>query len=284
VTPSSKSLPPLTPLLMTPSRLFVSIATRGCGSGCSYCFISHPDDSPHYFSPNQILDSMDTLNAGHSFLRGVNGTLVSLSPETEPFRNAESLALVLLLLDRFLPLGNRIQISTKEVVPEQFWSRVRGHNTVVVFTSFSTMTMAATLEPGAARPIDRLRNFSSPAALGVASCALVKPFLPQTARELPQFIQAFRDHRPRAVCVGMPYRRNTSTSSTYTHPIEAAWRSLGITTALREFTTRIGSELDIPVLHSSICVHSFLLDVEPPTPIWEDAALCVRCRACPPAS
>lgn len=265
-----------------PGRAFLPISTSGCGSGCKYCFISDPDGQPNYVAPAEIDASLSELLSSPDFSPGVNGTLLSLAPETEPMRGERSIALLNQYLAELLPLGNPIQIATKERVPTDWWEHVLDCAQLVLFTSFSTLLRAERIEPRAAAPNTRLLNFDLPTTGKARQVALIKPFLRQTARELEEFATAFMQHMPDAQCVGIQYVANKSDrSERLHHPLFEGWTSPPPSSLLHEFAGALRERLNIPTFHNSTCVSAYFLDRLPPRPIWRIPGLCVRCRDCP---
>jgi hypothetical protein len=85
------------------------------------------------------------------FVHGRAGTILTLGPDTEPFKTPRSTELVRALLTELLPLGNPIQLSRKEVLPIGIRESLRDAPDpaqIVVFTSFTTFARATELEPG----------------------------------------------------------------------------------------------------------------------------------------
>ena len=263
-------------------RVFVDIAVDGCGSGCAYCYISHPSGTQVIASPEDVDEAVDGVLQDARFKPGTLGTTVSVSPSTEPFKSPASTDLISQVLRRVVPLGNPVQIATKERVDVRVLTTIANaqvqNGQVVVFVSVSTVRKAAALEPGAAPPLARFVNFERARTAGVQTCLYVKPFLAQTSRELDDFICVVQQHRPDAVCVGVLYTSNSTLKQR--HPVQTTWTSPGMPESGAAFRAAI-AETGIPTFFNSLCVNAFFLDRRPSLPVWSELPqLCVGCRSC----
>ncbi|MEV5411238.1 hypothetical protein AB0K60_20650 [Thermopolyspora sp. NPDC052614] len=289
-------------------RVFLDIARRGCGSACRYCYISAPEAPQEPATPDDVLDAAERLTKDDRYQAGARGTVISLSPNSEPFRSAASTLLVMTALSRLLVNGNPIQIPTKESVPAELLRLVdaeaKSDDQVVFFISLATMNRAESLEPGAAAIEDRLANAARLRRHRCRSCAYIKPFLKAAIHELGDFAARLRAARFDCVCVGMRYRARLRTTAdvvvpvahvadrggtspayeTYSrpHPVHSGYVAERIGPDLRDFYETLRTACaPTPVFLTSTCVSSFLLDREPPLPVWRELPqLCVNCRSC----
>ena len=128
---------------LTPGRAFVRISSRGCGSGCAYCYISGRllTRCRHESEESRALVDLEKTRG---FKKGRKGTLLSLTPETEAIKSSESIHLVKGILSMLFHWGNPIQIPTKECFPATLAtcleSKQRYYGQVVVFVSCSTIS------------------------------------------------------------------------------------------------------------------------------------------------
>jgi len=266
-------------------RAFVNITTRGCGSGCSYCYIDGPKLRQSFVAETEIKRTAKALLAHEDFIPGRMGTIVSLCPDSDPFKTPESVRLFEMLLCEVIPLGNPIQIPTKEVYPASslaLIARLAHRNQVVAFTSFSTLARAATVEPGAASIADRFDNFRRCRDHGVFSGLYLKPFLPSTVRDLEEFILRTNETRPDSLCVGILYSTtDKGDQSEYNHPVHAELSAKPIDDAFKHFVERFKIATGVPMFHSSVCVSAYALNRFPTPHIWRSyPSLCVGCRDC----
>lgn len=286
----------LQPLTWETGRVFVDFSVKGCGSGCSYCYIEDPGGQATYLGEAEFAELVDDLVRSPQFQSGRLGTLVSISPGTEPLKTATSQAYTAALLDRILPLGNPIQLPTKEVVPD--WiiplarESVQYAGQLVLFLSLATATRASRLEPGAAPVVDRLKNAELVRGTGIRSCAYIKPFLRPAYSEIDEFVELLNDTGPDFICVGMRYHAEQSLAPQVStprhsaiplagvpHPAEGRYVAAGVTRELSLFSgilERLCSP--IPVFLTSTCVSAYTAGREPPQPIWQAMpSLCVGC-------
>ncbi|CUX37679.1 MULTISPECIES: hypothetical protein [Agrobacterium] len=265
-------------------RVFINITTRGCGSGCSYCYIISPAGPQVFVDDAALSNSAEALLQSPYFRPGRNGTIVSLCPDSEPFKDERSTEKVLCVLRAVLSLGNPVQIPTKEKVPEAALEVISTHaypNQVVLFTSFSSLAKAGKIEPRAAPVADRIRNFALARKHGVFVCMYLKPFLPATLKDLDHVLQVLEAERPDAICVGMLYTTTQQQDSAYTHPVHASLTARPLDDDFNTFVAAVKAQGLVPLFHSSVCVTAWALDRIPMPHIWKEyPALCVNCRNC----
>lgn len=280
------------------SRLFVNVTTNGCGSGCTYCYISDPASEQQVASANVLRQNLGSAIGSSSFVPGPLGSIISMCPDSEPFKTEESTDRVLMAATMFLELGNPMQFSTKERVPDEVISQI-GRNQqwdgqVVIFTSCATISKASTVEPGATPPLERFVNFEAGRRHGVHSCLYVKPFVAATGRDAELFGGVIDHFEPSSVCVGMHYmtpsptvvndRTQADAGATLAraHPVHIGLRSRAISQEFEAFTASISTiRPAMLIFRSAICVTAYLRDLAPNPQLWiEKPELCVACRGC----
>lgn len=243
------------------ARVFINITSKGCGSGCSYCYVEE-------FRGGQVLLSVDELLAGVNqilsdprFVCGREGTIVSFCPDTEPFKTAASAELLLIAVRAVAPLGNRMQIATKELVPSEALHVCAGlqqyFGQFVLFVSLTTFRKL-TIEPFAAPPTTRLLNFQKARLHGIASCLYIKPFISTTSLEVSLFARSIMEMRPDSICVGVLYQSTMKTDSAGHHPAHPDLVTRGLTTALKRFCADLRKHCDAPVFLTSVCASAAL--------------------------
>lgn len=250
------------------ARVFVNITRRGCGSGCSYCYVEEFQAPQVLLSEQEVVSAIEATMAEPLFVNGREGTIVSFCPDTEPFKTEISTELMIKAVTLAASRGNRIQISTKEVVPLTFWKACsklqRYYGQFVVFVSLTTFRKAATVEPFAAVPEQRLTNFAAAKADGIAACLYVKPFTKVTGSDLWFFQAAVAASRPSAVCVGMIYQSSVpAVESMGKHPAHAELSTRGVTTSLENFVAALEKSCDVPIFYTSVCVSGALASSRP---------------------
>ena len=197
------------PVTWAVGRVFVDVASSGCGSGCSYCYIDAPAAQQITLAAEDVEAITHQLVASDRFVPGSRGTLVSLSPNSEPFKSEESVEAVSRILQTVLPLGNPIQIPTKEIVPQKIVDILdrlaTDERQVVIFISLSSFDSAHRLEPHAAPLSQRLYNGTIIHGHKAQSCAYIKPFLASALSEIDSFVEAINSSQFDVACVGMRY-------------------------------------------------------------------------------
>ena len=280
-------------IVATPGRFFVNVTSSGCGSSCAYCYVDGFRQGQVALTPDDLEESLRLMTAHPGFAAGPRGTLVSMCPDTEPFKTSVSTALVAQVLSRVLPIGNPLQLSTKEPVPpailELIRERRRFAGQVILFTSSSTISKAATVEPSASPPAARFTNFEACRLYGITSCLYVKPFLPATYADLELYVDVARNYRPSTACVGVLYKPSRAgeaansprPGSKFHHPVHTELEAPALETSVIEFRARLAQVLEGPVFHSSVCVSAHARGWYPSPHIWRELPdLCVRCRDC----
>lgn len=276
-------------IVATEGRFFINISKRGCGSGCSYCYIDGTHDQQTLLDESEVLDSITIMQKHPDFTPGARGTLVSLCPDTEPCKTVQSTDMVIKLLEHLLPLGNPIQLSSKERIPADLLqlvsTRRRFDGQFVLFVSSSTISRVAAIEPHAAPPAERFANIAASQRYGVLSCLYLKPFLPATLIDLPIYAEVIRDYAPSMICVGVLYSAKESnmpeSAASLHHPVHSALGSPGKWESMSTFRTQLVNRFRTPVFFSSVCVSAYARNWFPTPRIWQDySSLCVNCRSC----
>jgi len=151
------------------NRVFIGVAESGCGTNCAYCYIPNPGGPQILYPSQSIVWAVEKLVS--IIQLGREGTLISLCPDTEPFKSQASTSRVLSVLGRVMPLGNPIQISTKERVSDRVMGQIAAlqeyPGQVVLFTSCVTVSGYKLVEPGAPAPSVRFSNFTTARSSGI---------------------------------------------------------------------------------------------------------------------
>lgn len=270
------------------NRVFFRISNRGCGSGCTYCYISHPRQAQELLSSAEVGAACDALVRSPTFVPGRTGTIISLAPETEPFKSANSALLTLQVINTLSGYGNPIQVSTKELVDESVYEQIdrscQFPGQVLVFTSITSLHRSKYMEPDAPLATRRFLNFHSTNNRNFRTCLYIKPFIRAILKDYTMLCELLAEFPPSAICIGMLYVANGSRQLARPHPVHPSWRSPGVTDEMLSFRHQLIRDTTLPIFFNSTCVSSYFADREPAWPIWEDERLCVRCRSCGSAS
>lgn len=271
-----------------PGRFFIDIAVSGCGSGCTYCYVETAKGNQILLTQQDIVDTVNYIKNNTNYKAGKNGSIISLCPNTEPFKTSESSLLIRTILESFLPMGNIIQISTKEEIPEELLVTAEKlsifERQVYFFISTSSITKANIVEPYAA-PIDiRFKNFQTiKKHKKITSCMYIKPFCQYTADDLQYYIEKIEGYSPDAICVGVDFIKRTilqQPCDLLYHDKEIIDKALNseIEFQIKTFSNCIQEKTLMPVFHSSTCVLSKFTNI-PFNPNIKKVAieLCIEC-------
>lgn len=234
-------------------RVFIDIA-YGCGNNCDYCYCPEAGIPQAVYTHDILMNSLYSIKNDNRFINGKSGTVISLCPHTEPFKSAESAEALLTIVRDLLPLGNRIQISTKERIPKSFLSlaETADDGQITVFISISSLTGYRTHEPFAASIEDRLSNIDSIRGTAVKSCIYIKPLLLEE-NDIPAVFRIIAERNPGAVCIGIEYKHDQK--GVYKHPTDHALSSEGMSNMMKLFCESY--HLDVPLFYTSSCVISY---------------------------
>lgn len=258
------------------NRVFIDIAS-GCGNNCSYCYISNKNQKQIVFNQEQLDLLGENILKNENFLSGSKGTLLSFSPHTEPFKNNVSIKAMIYILKKFLPLGNRVQIATKEVITEEFIDFVKKNvvdvNQVSVFISISKVLGYRDAEPFAASINSRFENIEICKRNGIKNCLYVKPFLISKSEEMKKLAECIDFYDPDAICIGVYYNENVEKRGK-SHPTEKRLYSYGISFDMIKFMDFYN--YNKPIFLTSSCVISYFNNCCNNVDIPYD--LCVECN------
>ena len=204
-----------------------------------------------------ILTAVHEAIGDARFIAGSNGTLISLCPHTEPFKSNDSTNAIVEVVANILPLGNRIQISTKETVPDAFLMSIQSaehyKGQVTVFVSVTSISDCDVYEPYAPCANVRLSNIVKLREYGILNCLYIKPFL-FLKENVPALINTIEEIKPDALCVGIYYQEGSAEA--FHHPTDKTISSKGVSQGMADFLGKYN--LVIPVFTTSSCVVAYL--------------------------
>lgn len=272
-------------------RFFIDIAISGCGSACTYCYVKDAHENQILIDKADLVESLKCLINSPYFVKGKQGSIISLCPNTEPFKSKDSANLVLCILESFLPIGNPIQISTKESIPSEILEASQNlcifQRQVFLHISTSCISKMNIIEPFAS-PIDiRFENFDRIKFYDkLTSCFYIKPFNNNTFKDLDKYIDLINYYKPDVVCVGIDFKKTTildKPCDLLYHSKEVVEKVLDrdIATKIALFRKRIEDKTLIPVFHSSTCIISKFINSTTNSNIKVVAPrLCIKCGGC----
>lgn len=273
------------------NRFFIDIATSGCGSGCTYCYIEDSNKKQVLIDAFSFKASLNSIKNSPYFIAGKQGSIISLCPNTEPFKSKESSHIIKYVLENFLPLGNPIQISTKELIPIEILEFAQENcvheKQVYLNISTSCISNGSIIEPYAS-PIEiRFNNFKIIKNYNkLISCIYIKPFTQNTWNDLDKYIELINLYNPTVACIGIDFKKNTILME----PCDLLYHSKDIVDKafdsdiklkINYFRKRIEAETPVPVFHSSTCIISKYCNIATNSNIKTVAPeLCIQCNMC----
>lgn len=262
-------------------RVFVPIATAGCGWGCAYCYIPSPKQPVASLPEDVLRHDLEELERAGAFSVGPGGTVISVGCDSEPFVTPTSTARTLAILRWARERDNPVQLATKSRLPPDAVDELDRWNDndsiPTVFTSITSVAHTDRLEPGAPPAEVRATNFAHQPRAWV-SAAMVKPYLAATERDRDALVDLFARTRPDAIVVGTHYRANGRGKA---HPFEATWAAVPGTLSGTRFVAALG-DLDMPVFHHSLCVSATTAGDDQALEVFrEHPSVCAQCGLCP---
>lgn len=277
-------------------RFFINITEEGCPCGCLYCYVETIAGTEILLDESEIATLPKQLITHPDYVPGPYGTLLAFGAHCDLFRTSALVKGFLSALKAVAPLGNPIQISTKQFVRSDWAAQIAAisafRTQVVIFVSCATIRQSALYEPRAAPPVDRFASFESLHAYNIPACLLIKPFIPGvTDSETSAFIEAVQSTRPYALCVGVFYLDERIAARLQLphilklkegpkHPLMA--NSIWTIYPPPEFLTTLKIALpSIPIFQNSACVVACVQGIPCPIHVWERSPqLCVGCQDC----
>jgi DNA repair photolyase len=279
-----------------PGRFFIDVTKEGCPCGCLYCYVDHIAGNEALLDENELAMLPKQIMAHPDYAPGPHGTLFAFGSHSDLFRTPRLFERLLSALKAVAPLGNPIQISTKQFVRPDWVARLaaaRAFRTqIVIFVSCATIRQLALYEPGTASLAKRFASFDSLHTWDIPTCFYIKPCLPGvTDREIFAFVETIRAIRPDIVCVGSLYlnaqivarlqlSQVPALDEDRKHPLMT--NSMGAIDPMPEFVNALQTAFpQNPILKNSACVVAYINGVPCPIHVWERfPQLCVECQDC----
>lgn len=265
-------------------RAFIPLAVSGCGVGCKYCYIDDPADEVVPLSTSTMDKMLDELRAQVGSPSPGQETLIAVGCDTEVAISPAIIRHAVRLFEFAQQHRLPVQLSTKFPLPDALRSLLDGwpldQPRPVVFTTITTISLSAQLEPLAPPPAERAENFR-PHDGAWLSYALVKPFLRATDRDADDLLALLADKRPDGVVVGVPYHRKKSViEGDRQHPIAGGWMGRAPSVSALDFVEQLGAA-KFRVFMNTRCVSAWHNSSTHGQMILRDSPyLCVDCGAC----
>lgn len=159
-------------------RVFVNTAL-GCDANCIYCYLPELKEGKdiEYISAEELINLV--VSAPY-FVEGEQGTIISIGCYSECL-NKKNMNKTKKILEYFLPLGNYIQLATKQEVPREiidtiFYKRKFAEQ-ASIYISMPTISGIKELEKGTAEYNARINNIERCKKREISVVLYVKPFL-----------------------------------------------------------------------------------------------------------
>lgn len=271
-----------------PGRVFIPLAASGCGVGCSYCYIDRPAEDADALPASEMKRLLGDLQWHIRASPASCKKLVAIGCDTEVAVSDRLVENAILCLEFASKHELPVQLSTKFPLPpplrEAFDSWRPNQPRPVVFTTITTISLSARIEPHAPSPIERATNFGL-CRTSWLSYALIKPFTGATARDAEELTDLLNKYRPDGAVVGVHYRRRREAAATLTaeHPFAKGWFGGPPSVNASQLRQKLAAN-GLPVFMNTRCVsawhnssrHGELVKRNHPY-------LCVGCGACPGA-
>ena len=145
-------------------RIFLNI-NLGCSSNCSYCYLSDLSISKNGYNnqKNLIENLINRLKNNPNFIRGKNGTILSIGCYSECWDTNNKLDTIKLIND-LLEFNNHIQLSTKRRITKKDLelsnlSKIKYIGQLSIYISNSSITMYKEYEDKTTKPSIRFKSF-----------------------------------------------------------------------------------------------------------------------------
>ena len=191
----------------TSERIYVNTAI-GCNACCKYCYMPKLGHKKKEKTISGEMAVQQVLNMT-CFSPGKNGTVLSLGCYSECL-DLQNMKETETVVQGLLPLGNRIQLATKQIVTEHFLEIIKRYQMydeqMHIYISMPTISLIEQLESGTALANQRITNIENCIRHNIPVVLYIKPFLENiTESDLEKYIKIVRKYRIPAVVGGYLY-------------------------------------------------------------------------------
>lgn len=190
------------------SRVFINPAV-GCSSRCAFCYIGSLGFSNLVPSTVSGADIKALLLENQQFVLGLNGTIISISPDTEPFDD-KVVSISLDYISSMSKLGNPMQVSTRrqldKTLIKQIVNSLAYPNQLTLFVSSISITYHDKFEQKTTIPAKRFETFGACQSEGLPVCLYIKPVIPNiTIIDKDEYVRVINHYSVPFCCVGEFY-------------------------------------------------------------------------------
>jgi DNA repair photolyase len=189
-------------------RVFINPAL-GCASKCKFCYLEKFGFTALELSALSGNEVKYNLLQSPRFFPGRHGTLISLSPDAEPF-DKYVLPKTLDFIASLSTLGNPMQIATRRRLERETVKRIVDSleypEQLTLFVSSCTISYHHTIEPSTTIPGKRFETFGVCNDEGLTTCLYIKPVIPNlTILDVDAYIGVINQYGLQYCCVGVLY-------------------------------------------------------------------------------
>ncbi len=280
---SATSIDPGVSVAFRDGRAFIPIARSGCGIGCKYCYISAPSAKVQPLLPEYMHILLgDVRDHIYKYYQPV--PIIAIGCDTEVGVSPQLVNNALICLEFAARYHLPVQLATKFPLPTALRGALDNwpipNAPPMVFTTITTVTISARIEPNAPSPAERSANFTAHLPTW-QSYALIKPFLQTTGEDREALLELLAANRPDGVVVGVRYRRRRTTDHGDPHPVTSDWIATLPSDSARLFILRL-TEMGLRVFMNTQCASSWHnLSLDSTIVRNKYPHLCVQCGRCP---
>jgi DNA repair photolyase len=266
------------------NRVFIDVAQSGCGFGCKYCYTPGKLQPQQFLIKELFLESLYSVVNDKRYKEGMFGTVITLSPNTEPLKDEQSQDFVNEVLKLFLPKGNHIQIATKGLINSKLLSTIaknaQHEDQIILYISLPTISHQAKNEPYARPLSERLQNFKLTRELNIKNCLYIKPFLARTGKDIDKFKSLIGEINPDFICSGV--RVSEKDNFTVLYKDHNKYRSVVFDNnnkGMLTFTKQLSTITNRLVFNCSSCITAYIRKCKPfPAIFSTHPGLCIKCH------
>lgn len=181
-------------------RIFLN-TNLGCISKCSYCYLPKIDISNGTKINNfvSVLNIIKELNSMEDFIKGRNGTILSIGCYSECW-DKENQKDTIALLAKILPYGNPVQLATKcqidikTITP--ILSKILWDGQLNIYISNSTISNWDKYEEKTTKPYDRFLSFLLAKEKKLNIYLYIKPVLKNiTIQDIDNYVEIVKKYK-----------------------------------------------------------------------------------------
>lgn len=178
-------------------RIFVNTSI-GCKASCKYCYL------PKMQKENSIVcisgeEAVSQVNRLYEFERGENGTIISIGCYSECLDEINK-DKTRTILEQILPLGNYVQLATKQYVGQDLIDLIREkrcfEQQISIYISMPTISRISEIEEGTINFEERINNIKRCIENNIKVVLYIKPFLGQlTLKDINIYSDIIKEYK-----------------------------------------------------------------------------------------